>query len=108
MLVLVDDPQRSVIEPVCDAASRRAPLYDVELMSGAGRVRGWAVTDAAEIARVERGLAALAAPELQRAKYGPSDGDPFLYASGDGNHSLAAAKLAWERTVAFFDRHLRT
>jgi len=46
---------------------------------------------------VERGLAALAAPELQRAKYGPSDGDPFLYASGDGNHSLAAAKLAWER-----------
>ena len=97
VLVLVDDPQRSVIEPVCDAASRRAPLYDVELMSGAGRVRGWAVTDAAEIARVERGLAALAAPELQRAKYGPSDGDPFLYASGDGNHSLAAAKLAWER-----------
>ena len=66
-------------------------------MDGAGRVRGWAVTDAAEIARVERALAALAAPELQRAKYGPSDGDPFLYASGDGNHSLAAAKLFWER-----------
>jgi hypothetical protein len=97
VLVLVDDPARTVIEPVSDSASRGAPLYDVELMDGAGRVRGWAVTDAAEIARVERALAALALPALQRAKYGPGDGDPFLYASGDGNHSLAAAKLFWER-----------
>ena len=97
VLVLVDDPQRTVIEPVCDAAARGVPLYDVELMAGAGRVRGWALADSAEIARVGGALAALAAPALQRAKYGPSDGDPFLYASGDGNHSLAAAKLAWER-----------
>jgi hypothetical protein len=92
--MLVDDPEDG--SPVC-ARPRAPPLYDVELMDGAGRVRGWAVTDAAEIARVERALAALAQPALQRAKYGPSDGDPFLYASGDGNHSLAAAKLFWER-----------
>jgi hypothetical protein len=97
VLVLIDDPERSVIEPVAERAARGAPLYDVELMDGAGRVRGWAVSDPAEIARVERALAALAQPAVQRAKYGPSDGDPFLYASGDGNHSLAAAKLFWER-----------
>ncbi|MEX2206125.1 MAG: DUF1015 domain-containing protein [Myxococcota bacterium] len=97
VLVLVDDPGCTVIEPVAAGASRGAPLYDVELMDGAGRVRGWAVADPAEIARVERALAALAQPALQRAKYGASDGDPFLYASGDGNHSLAAAKLFWER-----------
>jgi hypothetical protein len=97
VLVLVDDPQRSVIEPVAERAARGAPLYDVELMDGAGRVRGWAVTDPAEIARVERALGALAQPALQREKYGASEGDPFLYASGDGNHSLAAAKLFWER-----------
>jgi len=97
VLVLVDDPLCTVIEPVSEAASRAAPLYDVELMDSAGRVRGWAVTHPAEIARVERALEALATPALQRAKYGPGDGDPFLYASGDGNHSLAAAKLFWER-----------
>jgi len=97
VLVLVDDPERSVVEPAADGAARGTPLYDVELMGGAGRVRGWAVTDSGEIARVERALAALAAPDLQRAKYGASEGDPFLYASGDGNHSLAAAKLYWER-----------
>jgi len=97
VLVLVDDPQRTVIEPVCDAAVRGAPLYDVELMHGAGRVRGWAVRETGEIERVERALAALASPAVQAAKYGPSTGDPFLYASGDGNHSLAAAKLYWEQ-----------
>lgn len=97
VLVLIDDPERSVIEPVAESAARGAPLYDVELMDGAGRVRGWAVTDAGQIARVERALQALAQPAQQREKYGASDGDPFLYASGDGNHSLAAAKLFWER-----------
>ncbi len=97
VLMLIDDPQRTVIEPVWDEATRGAPLYDVELMAGAGRLRGWSVAEPAAIARVCVALEALAAPELQRAKYGASDGDPFLYASGDGNHSLAAAKLAWER-----------
>jgi len=96
VLVLIDDPEHTVVEPVFDA-TRGAPLYDVELMDGAGRVRGWAVTEPDRIARVERALAALAEPALQRAKYGPGDADPFLYASGDGNHSLAAAKLFWER-----------
>jgi hypothetical protein len=97
VLMLIDDPAHTVVEPVSDAAARATPLYDVELMDGAGRVRGYEVTNEAEIARVERALGALAAPEVQRAKYGASDGDPFLYASGDGNHSLAAAKLFWER-----------
>jgi hypothetical protein len=97
VLMLIDDPACSVIEPATAVAARGAPLYDVELMDGAGRVRGYALTEADEIARVERALGALAAPEVQRAKYGESGGDPFLYASGDGNHSLAAAKLFWER-----------
>ncbi len=97
VLMLIDDPARTVVEPVFATATRETPLYDVTLMDGAGRVRGYAVTGPAEIARVEGALGALAAPEVQRAKYGASDGDPFLYASGDGNHSLAAAKLLWER-----------
>ncbi len=100
VLVLIDDPERSALEPAFAAAARGAPLYDTQLMDGAGRVRGWAVTDAGEIERLARALAALARPELQRARYGASDGDPFLYASGDGNHSLAAAKLFWERRKA--------
>ncbi|MGH7292153.1 MAG: DUF1015 domain-containing protein, partial [Myxococcota bacterium] len=97
VLVLLDDPARSVVEPAFDEVARERPLYDVELMDGAGRVRGWAVRGAGEAERIERALAQLAAPDVQRAKYGPSEGDPFLFASGDGNHSLAAAKLFWQR-----------
>jgi len=44
------------------------------------------VTDSAEIEGVARALARLADPRA-----------PFLYAVGDGNHSLAAAKQVWER-----------
>ncbi len=100
VLVLIDDPRRTVIEPVCTAAARATALYDFELMNGAGRVRGWAVQEPAEIERVAQALRALASPELQAEKYGASDGDPFLYASGDGNHSLAAAKLLWDQRKA--------
>lgn len=97
VLVLIDDPEHTVIEPICEAAARGAALYDFELMRGAGRIRGFGVRERAEIEGVERALRALAAPALQAAKYGPGDGDPFLYASGDGNHSLAAAKLMWDQ-----------
>ena len=97
VLVLIDDPEETVIGPVCEAAARASALYDFELMNGAGRIRGFAVSEPARIEGVARALAALAEPALQAAKYGASDGDPFLYASGDGNHSLAAAKLFWDR-----------
>jgi hypothetical protein len=85
VLVLIDDPGRTVIEPLAELARGRAPLYDTALEPASGRVRGFGVTDPAEIACATRSLAALA-----------RGSDPFLYAVGDGNHSLAAAKQVWE------------
>ncbi len=85
VLVLIDDPGRTVVEPLAERARGRAPLYDTALEPASGRVRGAAVTDPGELAGVARSLAALAR--------GP---EPFLYAVGDGNHSLAAAKQVWE------------
>jgi hypothetical protein len=86
VLVLIDDPERSAIEPLARAARERRPLYDTALLPNAGRVRGFAVTDAAEIAALAGALGRLA-----------RGAEPFLYAVGDGNHSLAAAKQVWER-----------
>ncbi|HTO54372.1 MAG TPA: DUF1015 domain-containing protein [Myxococcota bacterium] len=97
VLVLIDDPERTVIEPAARAARTRAPLYDTELWPNGGRVRGFALDGAAEVTALGRGLAALASPERQRAKYGGDGRAPFLFAVGDGNHSLAAAKLLWEQ-----------
>ena len=83
IMVLIDDPARTVIEPLFERDL--ASAYDFELMQGGGRVRGWRVDDAAMIDEVAGRLAALRAGE-----------PPLIYAMGDGNHSFAAAKAVWE------------
>lgn len=84
ILVLIDDPQRTVIEPLC---GERLPLaYDFMLLQGGGRLRGWHVAEGALINAVAEALAA-----LRRGT------PPLLYAMGDGNHSFAAARAVWER-----------
>jgi len=90
IMVLIDDPGRTVIEPLFDHAG--SALYDVELMMHAGRVRGYPVSDPARISSVARALQRLAAS--QASSTGP--GTTLLYAVGDGNHSLATAKSIWE------------
>jgi len=97
VMVLVDDPQRTLIEPLLERASRRAPLYDTPLWPDSGRVRGWLADSAAEIDHVARALRALADPQNYRRRYTVRDDDVLLFAVGDGNHSLAAARLLWER-----------
>ncbi len=95
VLVLIDDPARTVIEPLASAA--RETLYDFALAHGAGRLRGGAVTGAAELEQVARALGALADAAAKHDSADEPYAEPFLYAVGDGNHSLAAAKLCWER-----------
>jgi hypothetical protein len=96
VMVLVDDPANGVIEPLCRAASRRRPLYDTELWPDAGRVRGW-LAEEPELAAALGALRALAQPAAFRERYAVDAEDVLLFAVGDGNHSLAAARLLWER-----------
>ncbi len=98
ILVLIDDPQGTVIEPLCEARSRLAPLYDFDLMLGSGHLTGYRVDDPALEANVIQALRGLARPETFAAKYGLSGEQPvLLFAMGDGNHSLATAKATWEK-----------
>ena len=84
VLMLMDDAQAQVIEPLYARRERLPLLYDFELMLGGGHVRGWKVEG--EAARqVEAALDALS----------ETCGDLFL-AVGDGNHSLAAAQAYWK------------
>ncbi|MBL8361057.1 MAG: DUF1015 domain-containing protein [Rubrivivax sp.] len=97
ILVLIDDPQHTVIEPVASARTGLRPLYDTELMQHGGRVSGHAL-DAATQARVQAALAALADGPAFAARHGlPANAPPMQFAMGDGNHSLATAKACWER-----------
>ena len=96
ILVLIDDPLRTVIEPLEAAKNGLEKLYDFELMLGSGQLRGYAVDEKTE-AKVVKALRGLARPEVFAAKYGIGKDHPvLLFAMGDGNHSLATAKAVWE------------
>ena len=97
ILVLIDDPTRTVIEPLAQAKAGLAALYDFDLMLGSGHLRGYAVSAALE-AQIVAALRRLAEPEVFAAKYGIGTDKPVLvFAMGDGNHSLATAKAVWEK-----------
>ena len=97
ILVLIDDPDRTVIEPVGAARASLQMLYETDLMCDGGRVAGYAV-DAAHSDKVVRALHALANPQSFAARYRvPVDTPVMLFPVGDGNHSLATAKSLWDR-----------
>ena len=87
VMLLMDDPLQSVVEPLYARRASLALLYDFPLMQGGGHLRGWAVT--AE----EDKSALLSALDALKSRLGP---EPLLFAVGDGNHSLATAKARWE------------
>lgn len=94
IMVLIDDPECSVIEPLFEQAGD--PVYDIDLMLEAGHICGYSLNDPARIESVARALQRLATPEAMRKRYGDVPGGTLLYAVGDGNHSLATAKSIWE------------
>jgi len=97
ILVLIDDPEHSVIAPLTAAKAGLEQLYDVELMQGGGHLAGFAVNAQAQD-QVVQALRALAQPETFAAKYGVNQTQPvLLFAMGDGNHSLATAKAIWDK-----------
>ena len=82
VMLLADDPERTVVEQFDPARDGLKKLYDFELMQGGGHICGWLI-DGENARRVTDALSALAARL-------PDGG--ILIAVGDGNHSLATAK----------------
>jgi hypothetical protein len=98
ILVLIDDPEKTVIEPVGAASNHLTKLYDFDLMLGSGHLTGYAVDDPDLEAGVIAALRGLAQPEAFAARYSlDADTPVLLFAMGDGNHSLATAKAIWEQ-----------
>ena len=101
ILVLIDDPARTVIEPLVAARAELPKLYDFELMLGSGHLRGYSVADPVRTTQASTALAQLAAPTVFADKYSLAPGRAvLLFAMGDGNHSLATAKAIWEQIKA--------
>ena len=89
VMLLVDDPHRMIIEPLSVRTGEMELLYDFDLMEGGGHIRGWLLTQELKV-WVLRALST-------RKNRVEQDLDGLLFAVGDGNHSLAAAKECYER-----------
>ena len=98
ILVLIDDLERTVIEPVGKSKAQLKELYNFELMEGSGHLNGYLVSDPSIESAIIKALEQLANPKTFAAKYEVSVDQPvLLFAMGDGNHSLATAKAIWEK-----------
>ena len=97
ILVLIDDLEGRVLEPLKKARSEMEKIYDFDLMLGSGHLAGYAVNPELEDLVVSS-LRKLAQPEIFSTKYKVAKNTPvLLFAMGDGNHSLATAKAVWEK-----------
>ncbi len=97
IMVLIDDPEKTIIEPLADNIQTYTKLYDFDLMMNGGHITGYQITDEESIKNIITGLEQLANKETFKNKYGVGDElGVLLFAMGDGNHSFATAKAIWE------------
>lgn len=98
VMLLIDDESRSVIEPLANSDEGKI-AYDTDLMLGGGHIKGRFLSEG-EKQSVEKALDALISPDAMSVRYGRDGLAPLLFAVGDGNHSLASAKAAYEEVKA--------
>ncbi len=97
IMVLIDDPDKTVIEPLAEKATHLEKLYDFELMMNGGHIKGYKISEQSELNGIAEALSKLAEKEVFSSKYNVDKAtDLLLFAVGDGNHSLASAKGHWE------------
>ena len=97
IMMLADDADCILVEPVGRCKDRLPKLYDGELMLGGGHLAGWAVEDPALVGQISTAIAALGDQARFDARWPAAAGQPpMTLAVGDGNHSLATAKAYWE------------
>ena len=97
ILLLCDDHEKVLIEPIAAKKDRLQKLYDFDLMEQGGHICGWLVAgkDAEEFDAVLTKYS-----ETVGQKYEGLKGTPMVFAVGDGNHSLATAKSCYEELKA--------
>ena len=96
VMMLADDPDCTLIEPIGAKKDALRKVYEGELMLGGGHIAGWAVEDPALLAQIDAALQGLGRQEVFDARYPQARGAaPLTLAVGDGNHSLASAKAYW-------------
>ena len=90
VMVLFDDENREITEKLYENKDKYQKVYDFELNMGGGHIEGYFIDDYQAI--IDKFYNLLDEQRLLK-KYDRID--KFLFAVGDGNHSLATAKTHW-------------
>ncbi|MCD6321438.1 MAG: DUF1015 family protein, partial [Clostridiales bacterium] len=99
ILFLIDDPGKTVIEPLEKTKNLYKKIYDFELMKNGGHIEGHHINEDSALSSIANAITALVDEESFISRYGDNK-SMMLYAVGDGNHSLASAKQHWENIKA--------
>ena len=94
IMLLANDPKCGFVEGTGERVKSNTPLYSGRLMQNGGSISGWSISGKADIEYLRASLETLFSENTQ------TDGSTFLFAVGDGNHSLATAKAVWEERKA--------
>jgi uncharacterized protein (DUF1015 family) len=97
IMLIIDDPECSIIEPLIARKDEFKKVYDTKLMKNGGHITGWLIPEGSETDDIMAKIEALASPAAFKERYSLDKDYPLLnMAVGDGNHSMATAKAAWE------------
>ena len=91
VMLLINDSEKTVIEPLSAAKENFSLLYDFDLMLDGGHVKGYLIPQE-YLASIDSALDTL------------YEKSPLLFAVGDGNHSLATAKTCYEKNPTELSR----
>lgn len=94
VMILIDDEKKAVIEQLSDKKNSLKKVYSFEMMQNSGYIDGYLLDDKCT-SLVLNGIEALADMNAFSSRYGVSNKDLLLFAVGDGNHSLAAARKCY-------------
>ncbi len=101
IMVLIDDREKTVIEPLAAKVTDTDKVYDFTLMKNSGDIKGWQIKGESELANgILTALDTLGSREVFDKMYGLPEKPVMVYAMGDGNHSLATAKSCYETAKA--------
>lgn len=90
IMLLVNDPGKTLVEEAGKAAQKKEILYSTTLRPQSGSITGWLIDSDQEIRNIGQALEAIKQANTD------TDGSSFIFAVGDGNHSLATAKAVWD------------
>ncbi len=94
IMVLIDDPEKSLIEPLSADTESLEKVYDFELNNKSGHLTGYRINSQEKLEQIAAAFEKLGSADTAKKMYGTEN--RLLFAMGDGNHSLATAKTIWE------------